>query len=178
MRFPHNCQLRPFEERLGKHHVFTLAGVSRHSVCHDALHALYTKGALGHSVGSFLYELCWADHGRQAVNPKTRLEWIFKRVQQIYGQLGVHPHHRMNMLKLSMFVQEDSPHQSAPNLRTKGGEMKHLVPVIAQIAKEVGSGSNMDGIRADMFSAIGALCEMQSVIVVQYIVLLDWFNNK
>ncbi len=147
--------MRPFEERLGTHPVFRLPGVSRHNVSHDALHVLYTKGTLAHSCGSILHELCWQGPGRQSVKPADRLEVIFKRTQQLYGELGVPHGKRLNMLKLSMFTDVDKPHQQHPFLKTKGGEMKHFVPVLTCVAKET-SRTPMDKVKVDMLASIGA----------------------
>ena len=104
----------------------------------------------------FLHECCWRGRGVQSVQPAKRLEHIFARVQELYNEHDVPYTKRLSNMRLSMFTDPDKPHKHYAFLKTKGGEMKHLIPVIAAIAQEVSSGSVHDTHVKDMFASIGA----------------------
>ena len=105
-----------------------------------------------------MHELCWGGRGGvQAVQPAKRLDYIFKRVHELYDAHNVPHTKRLTNIRLSMFTDPDKPHKNNAFLKTKGGEMKHLIPVIAAIAEEVGDGSVHANHVKDMFASIGAL---------------------
>ena len=58
------------------------------------------------------------------------------------------------MLKMSMFVNADRPHQEKPFLRTKAAECKGLVPVFAALALEFNDGSETDSHLIQMYEAM------------------------
>ena len=131
--------MRPIEseagERIGKHIVFNIHGVTSHNVCHDALHVLYVNGIGNHALGSALYDLCWrSGPGR----PKEKLAAIWERAQALYTESGCLS--RLTNLRLNMFLDPDRPRQQHPMLKAKGAECKHFIPVMATISAEISVG--------------------------------------
>jgi hypothetical protein len=165
LRFPEGascCTRRDRDDELGErlspHPVFTIPGVTRHSVAQDALHILFTKGVLSHALASCLHTMCWDGLGRQTVSPAHRLGALFTRVQQLYLERASPT--RLTNLRLKMFVDPDRPHAAYPTLRAKGAETKHLLGIMAQIAEELSSpGSDHDLHRARLLSSISAFSD-------------------
>jgi len=124
------------------HPFFQLKGCTEKTVSHDALHVLFCKGVLAHLLGSSLHTMIWPHTGRQSVPPQQRLGCIFQRIQELYKENKANT--RITNLRFSMFTQEDKPWAEWPFLKTKGAETKHLLPCIAQISKELCTGSQHD----------------------------------
>lgn len=134
------------------HPFFELEGCTEKTVSHDALHVLFCKGVLAHLLGSALHTMVWPNKGRQTVPPHTRLGFIFKRIQELYKENKATT--RITNLRFSMFTQEDKPWADWAFLKTKGAETKHLLPCIAQISRELCTGSESDLRRTAALDAI------------------------
>ena len=74
---------------MSQHPVFTLPGVTRHSIAHDALHVLFNKGVLAHVLGSALHSGRWPRIGRQVHRPEAILANIWQRTKELYSQHAV-----------------------------------------------------------------------------------------
>ena len=81
--------------------------------------------------------MCWFDPitGHQVVKPQERLAVIFTEVQKFYKVQGAGT--VLTNLKLSMFTNEKSPHQSHAFLDAKGGECKWLAPALLEVMKKM-----------------------------------------
>ena len=103
----------------------------------DALHILFTKGIYGHLIGSILHYACWYEGpGKAASKPAwERLACIFDQVQVMYQMQETTC--RLTNLKLSMFTDTKKPWKSWANLDCKGGEAKHLLPVLAPVLEKI-----------------------------------------
>jgi hypothetical protein len=116
-----------------------------------------------------------------AASAKLALLWNI--IQDHYKAAGTTV--RLNHLQLSMITDPDSPHQQFPYFKAKAAETRHLLPIMAQIARDYNTGSAHDQHRqavldhvlafdvclnsAGMFltdqEASFALCSMQSALV-------------
>lgn len=157
------CQRRDvtdeIEGRRSQHPVFTLPGVTRHSIAHDALHVLFNKGVLAHVLGSALHSWCWPRIGRQAHRPEAILANIWQRIKELYTQHAV-AGTRLANLHLKMFVDPNAPFRQPPFLKTKAGETKHLLPIVACIAHERDDGSPEAGRLCIVLDAMVALTKL------------------
>lgn len=119
------------------HPIFSIDGVTSRMVRGDGLHILFTKGLYAHLLGSCLHYMCWFDPitGHQVVKPQERLAVIFTEVQKFYKVQGAGT--VLTNLKLSMFTNEKSPHQSHAFLDAKGGECKWLAPALLEVMKKM-----------------------------------------
>ena len=136
--------------RLSEHPVFTIRGVSHFNIAQDMLHICFVHGVVNKAMGSALKDWCWKDgKGRQKTSPTTRLSWIFQRIQTLYSEKKVTC--RLSNIKLKMFVNQDSPHKSFPELRCKGAECKHLTEIFSILATELHDGSEVSELRRKLF---------------------------
>ena len=119
------------------HPLFHLPGLTQKMVRGDALHILFTKGIYGHLIGSILHYACWYEGpGKVASKPAwERLACIFDQVQVMYQMQETTC--RLTNLKLSMFTDTKKPWKSWANLDCKGGEAKHLLPVLAPVLEKI-----------------------------------------
>ena len=80
--------------------------------------------------------MCWLDPitGHQVVKPQERLAVIFTEVQKFYKMQGAGT--VLTNLKLNMFTNEKSPHQSHAFLDAKGGGCKWLAPALLEVMKK------------------------------------------
>ena len=126
------------EEGLCTHALFKVPGVSTRMVRGDGLHIVFTKGVFAHLLGSILHYCCWYDNPgcRQAVHPSKRLGLLWVQIQKQYPSLGKGIT-RLANLRLSMFTDERKPHAAPAFLNCKGGETKHLAPVLLEVVKKV-----------------------------------------
>lgn len=126
------------------HYVFTCPGVSTLMVANDGLHVIFNHGILGHFIGSILHVWCYHGRGRQMVAPTIRLGLIFDKVQEFYRDSDTDCRTRLTNLKLSMFLSNvDGAHADYPNLNTKGGETKHLLPAICYCMSLLNEGTEL-----------------------------------
>lgn len=147
--------------RLSKHPIFTIPGVSRFNICQDAMHIVYCNGILAHAMGNFLKKQCWKDDAsRQTVAPKVRVDLLFQRIQQLYKETN--SDNRLSNLTLNMFLDPGKPHQSKPYLKMKAGECRELVPVFKQLAHDLNTGTVYDNKMCHLFDSIAAFDELVS----------------
>ena len=136
--------------RLSDHPVFSIRGVSHFNIAQDMLHICFVHGVVNKAMGSALKDWCWKDgKGRQKAPPVTRLAWIFQRIQTLYSEKRVAC--RLSNIKIKMFVSQESPHQSFPELRCKGAECKHLTEIFSILAAELHDGSEKSELRRQLF---------------------------
>ena len=94
----------------------------------------------------------WCYHsncmGRRSLKDKVSVIW--NKMQHHYTLLGVE--NKLPLLKATMFINTDRPHQEKPFLKVKAGECKSLVHVFAHLAVDFHTGD-------DISNAILALCE-------------------
>ena len=139
-------------ERLSAHWVFKIPGVSKHNIAHDCLHVLFTHGIVNNAMGNALKHWCWKGPmgSRQTVKPDVRMAIIFTRVQELYREYDVS--NTLSSLHIKDFIADlDKPHQCKPSLKVKGAHCKALVPVFAQLSKELSDNSEVDVKIMDMF---------------------------
>ena len=119
------------------HPLFHLPGLTQKMVRGDALHILFTKGIHGHLIGSILHYACWYEGpGKVASKPSwERLACIFDQIQVMYQMQETTC--RLTNLKLSMFTDPKKPWKSWADLDCKGGEAKHLLPVLAPVLEKI-----------------------------------------
>ena len=136
--------------RLSEHSLFTIPGVSHFNICQDAMHILFCGGVFGHAMGNALKHWCYHSNcmGRKSLKDKVSLIW--NKMQHHYQILGVE--NKLPLLKATMFINTDRPHQEKPFLKVKAGECKSLVHVFAQLAVDFHTGDEIS-------DAILALCE-------------------
>ena len=136
--------------RLSEHSLFTIPGVSHFNICQDAMHVLFCGGVFGHAMGNALKHWCYHSNcmGRKSLKDKVSLIW--NKMQHHYKILGVE--NKLPLLKATMFINTDRPHQEKPFLKVKAGECKSLVHVFAQLAVDFHTGDEIS-------DAILALCE-------------------
>eukprot|EP00438_Fugacium_kawagutii_P013009 Skav219669 [mRNA] locus=scaffold3149:14778:16496:- [translate_table: standard] len=146
-----NCRISP-------HPLFTLPGLTHVNVCQDAMHILFCKGVLSHCMGNALKHWCWHSAAVAGGTPKAKLTTIWQSIQQLYKDHGVEQ--QLRILKLSMFVDTDRPHQSQPFLKTKAAECKSLVSIFPALALQFNSGSNVDSKMIEMFEAMAAFVDV------------------
>ena len=102
-------------QRLSKHKVFTIKGLSHFNIAQDMLHICFVHGVVNKAMGSALKEWCWKDgRGRQKDPPATRLGWLFSRIQTLYIERS-----RLSNLFLKMFLNPKEPHAHYPELKCK-----------------------------------------------------------
>eukprot|EP00438_Fugacium_kawagutii_P002866 Skav222160 [mRNA] locus=scaffold3048:43996:45267:- [translate_table: standard] len=140
-----NCRISP-------HPFFTLPGLTHFNICQDAMHILFCKGVLSHCMGNALKHWCWHSNAVAGGTPKAKLATIWQNIQQLYKDFGVE--HRLGILKLSMFVDADRPHQSQPFFKSKAAECKGLVSIFPALALKFNSGTTFDSKVIDMFEAM------------------------
>ena len=136
--------------RLSEHSLFTIPGVSHFNICQDAMHILFCGGVFGHAMGNALKHWCYHSNcmGRRSLKDKVSVIW--NKMQHHYTLLGVE--NKLPLLKATMFINTDRPHQEKPFLKVKAGECKSLVHVFAHLAVDFHTGD-------DISNAILALCE-------------------
>jgi hypothetical protein len=143
-----NCVNRTMEaeqlQRLSPHPFFTIPGVSTFTVEHDALHVLFCHGVAAHALGSIIHGWLWPDDkGRnKIVEVRARLQELWAEIQLEYTE-NKSPM-RLSGLRLTMICDPEKPFQDYPTLKGKGSEIKHLMPVILNIAKRRSTGSHYD----------------------------------
>ena len=86
-----------------------------------------------------------------------RLERLFARVKELYSTHQVPT--RLTNLRLSMLCDTQKPHKSPPCLEAKASEIKHLLPCLATVLKEV-LDPDEDPIHTTMLDCISALNEL------------------
>ena len=86
--------------------------------------------------------------GRRSLKDKVSVIW--NKMQHHYTLLGVE--NKLPLLKATMFINTDRPHQEKSFLKVKAGECKSLVHVFAHLAVDFHTGD-------DISNAILALCE-------------------
>ena len=112
---PQRTVAEEIEQRLSRHPLFTIKGISHFNIAQDMLHICFVHGVVNKSIGSALKEWCWKDGmGRQKEPPATRLGWLFSRIQTLYRERNIPC--RLSNLTLKMFVCPDKPHQQYPEL--------------------------------------------------------------
>ena len=113
-------------------------------------------GVLAHVLGSALHSWRWPRIGRQVHRPEVILANIWQRTKELelYAQHAV-AGTRLANLHLKMFVEPNAPFRQPPFLKTKAGETKHLLPIVACIAHE----------RDDVSPEAGRLCKMLDAMV-------------
>ena len=118
------------------HQLFSIPGVSSAHVRGDALHILYSRGVGSHLAGSLLHYMCYYDWPkRQKVNPNKGLQLIFAKIKEQYTQLQITS--RLSNLRLSMITDQLKPHKGYPVLEAKAAEVKHLLPCLETILRNV-----------------------------------------
>lgn len=113
---------------------------------------LFCKGVLSHCMGNALKHWCWHSSVVAGGTPKAKLATIWQSIQQLYKEFGVE--HKLSILKLSMFVDAERPHQSQPFFKSKAAECKGLVSIFPALALKFNSGSTFDSKVIDMFEAM------------------------
>ena len=146
--------------RRSPHLIFTIPGVSHFTICQDAMHILFCKGVLSHCMGNTLKHWCWQSNhtsfaGRR---PKERLGIIYSAIQQFYKLYQITA--VLNLLKMSMFINVDRPHQEQPFLRTKAAECKGLVPVFASLALQFNDGTETDELLIQLYDSMSQLLDL------------------
>ena len=141
------------------HPIFSIGGVTSRMVRGDGLHILFTKGIYAHLLGSCLHYMCWYDPigCAQTIKPKERLALIFLHVQKMYKQQGAGT--ELTNLRLSMFTNEQKPHQDYAFLGAKGGECKHLAPALLAVMKKMLPGDRE--IHATMVACMESVVQLQ-----------------
>jgi hypothetical protein len=153
-----NCVPRTMEaeraNRLSCHPFFTIPGVSTFTVEHDALHALFCHGLAAHALGSIIHGWLWpGDRGQNdKVEVRNRLADLWVDIQRGYKEKESPM--RLSGLRLTMICDPDKPFQDWPSLKGKGSELKHLVPVILDIAIARSNGSDYDLHAIGAFTAL------------------------
>ena len=66
----------------------------------------------------------------------------------------------MTNLRMSMFTDVKSPWVRHPMLKAKVAECKHLLPIVAQISAELGTGSEGDTHRTAFLQALSGFVDM------------------
>ena len=152
------CDLKPVmsELNISNHGVYDIPGVTRHNTTHDAMHVLYVNGLGSHMIGSMLHGLVYPPEGRpRGQTPEERLDAIWNRIQELYSERDQQMRlTRMTNLTISMFTDKNAPFKSHPQLKCKGAECRHLLPIMAQISQECHSGSEIDEHRTKMLEAV------------------------
>ena len=93
----------------------------------------------------------------QTIKPKERLALIFLHVQKMYKQQGAGT--ELTNLRLSMFTNEQKPHQDYAFLGAKGGECKHLAPALLAVMKKMLPGDRE--IHATMVACMESVVQLQ-----------------
>ena len=101
--------------------------------------------------------------GRGAGDELARL-WY--RIRQIYDEQRTSC--RLTHLQMSMLCSPDKPHAEWVSLRASGAEVRHLVPVLAQLAFEECSGSDVSKNRVLALQSLTAfyqICDRQPMFM-------------
>ena len=114
-----------------------IPGLSTKMVRGDCLHIIFTKGVLGHLLGSILHYFLWYDGVgvSQAVPPETRLGTIFQALQQEYVTQAIPT--RISNLRMTMITNPKEPHKTWANLDLKASETKWFLMAFAPVLKEL-----------------------------------------
>lgn len=147
------------KQRISTHAFFSILGVTSFSVAQDALHILFTHGALSHLYGSYLHTLCFGGSGRQLAPPAYRMGVLVGRIHELYESMGIDT--QMRNLDISMFCNVKSPHKDYPALKSKASEGKHLLPVLTRMSKETIVSTDAMTVHLHLaFKAIDSFCEL------------------
>ena len=131
------------EEALKKapsgHRLFSgvIPGLSTKMARGDCLHIIFTKGVLGHLLGSILHHFMWYDGVgvTQAVPQKQGWGTIFQAMQQEYVTQAIPT--RITNLRMTMITNPKEPHKTWANLDLKASETKWFLMAFAPILKEL-----------------------------------------
>ncbi len=96
----------------------------------DVLHAV-DLGSAQDAAGAFLYELIRYHGFLDGNTVEQRANSLWKLINWLYKQLG--PPNRLQTITVEMICKKKVG--AKPKLRTKGAEMRHLVPCLVEIAK-------------------------------------------
>ena len=94
---------------------------------------------------------------RLGANQKSRLEWVWGRIQHYYKELGIQS--KLDHLTLSMFTEPDSTGTVFPRLKSKANEPRHLLPCLLEIMRGPLVESHDDYARC-RFGAVVCLCRV------------------
>lgn len=114
-----------------------IPGLSTKMVRGDCLHILFTKGVLGHLLGSCIHYFLYYDGvGKtQKVSPEKRLGSIFEAVQKEY--VAQETPTRVTNLRLSMLCNPKEPHKSMAQLDLKASETKWFLQAFAPVLQNL-----------------------------------------
>ena len=122
------------------HPIFQVPGVSSWSVCFDMLHCLDCNGVGSLLVASCLHQLLF-EAGGGAARANQKLVLLWRRVQELYKEFDVKE--RLSHLHLNMVCYPKSPHANFMFFKAKAAETRHLVPMLAKVAQEMDTGSEV-----------------------------------
>ena len=113
-----------------KHPVWDIPGVSVFTVLWDTLHGL-DLGPTSYVNGSVLLDL--VKDSKLGRDRKTRLSWVWARIQTAYKRLEVD--NRLDSLSLSMFTDPDAMGAVFPRLKCKANEGKYFLAALLEVLK-------------------------------------------
>ena len=143
----------PDKPKPSDHPLWTVPGLSVHSIGWDVLHGMDLGPSL-HVAANILEDLLQnAALGRGA---EERLATLWDRIVVLYREMGIH--NRLHRLELTAFRRPGE----YPRLRAKGNECRHLIPVLQRLLQEYGQdGSEYSKIRDGM---VGALVRFYEIL--------------
>ena len=106
----------------------------------DVLHTV-DLGYASTLSASVLHCWCFPDGGTVA-NAHSIVSDIWALLKEAYQNLGTRD--RLNNFKLGFFCNADKPWESAPAMKTKGAETRHLVPALALVGAMLGKRTEVD----------------------------------
>ena len=121
------------------HRLFSgvIPGLSTKMARGDCLHIIFTKGVLGHLLGSILHHFMWYDGVgvTQAVPQKQGWGTIFQAVQQEYVTQAIPT--RITNLRMTMITNLKEPHKTWANVDLKASETKWFLMAFTPGLKEL-----------------------------------------
>ena len=123
-----------WREAHAEHHpVFDLPGVTIYSVLLDTLHIL-DLGVLQYFLGSVFHALVFTI--LQNGSARANAEFLWGEIRQLYQRHGVTT--QFGNFGVNTFCNKKAPHASHPRLRGKAAEVRHLLPLVAELWERFG----------------------------------------
>lgn len=116
----------------------------------DVMH-ICDLGICLHVIANVLWTIVYQD--MPGVNKHANFEVLWKRLQELYAQLGLT--RSVSKFELKQITDPDSPHVDYPHLRqVKAAETRQLLKVVAALAEEMDNGSQMHQHRTAMCKSL------------------------
>ena len=140
------------------HLVMTVPGINGYTLAYDSLHIL-ELGVSAHIVANCMFDLIIKGE-LPGSSQEARLKEFYRRLSNLYTELGTDSSNQIRRLHLSNFCQPTKKWDSFPELSgVKAKQVRHLVPAVLELCQDLVDGSPYRKHRVDCISNLNKMYE-------------------